>query len=437
MYLGDAERSAEGMPALEVGRPTAGLAFLGPAPCRQLGPALWPSPTLGHQHVPDNLMALRGCGGAGPLCAGAGAVALAAMALARAVAPVRRLCRSHAAGAARSGRHRMVTNTAAACASDGAEAGTASPQVRDKTLEIADAAALRRDWESSYAEILDGGFAGEGHDIYVSEEDEEDEDICELMGLDLGQSLENRIGREFSAAERSAARSAAGFDAARSTSRPHAVWLIGPSASGKSTLTPRAAQWTGMDEHGYVTVDGEFFRDAHGGYQAALESGHNNGCVWWGAYTLIRENVNKEKQLMLREAVEAGKNLAIPSTCLRKSQCVDVAAMLLERGYQVHIVGIYGEKEEIIHRGKKRAATKGKRYDPREFILALRQFAPMLRLCNGQYWMVCSTSDTPFSPTDEGKGPLSEEEIQAVCGRIFCMYSGAPEADLPVDDCPV
>lgn len=304
--------------------------------------------------------------------------------------------------------------------------------------ERAEAAAMRRAWEDSYSQILDGGYAGEGSDIYMGpEEDEEDadadmEEICELLGYDFGENLKHQIGRDFTEAERLAARRAAGYDGANSTAAPQAIWLIGPSASGKSTLAPRAAGWSGMlsDGGGYVLVDGEMFRDSHQGYQAALQEGHNMGCVWWGAYTTIRENVNKEKQAMLRDAVQASKNLVIPSTCLRRSQCVDVAAMLLESGYKVHIVGIYGEKEEIVRRGRKRAMEKGKRYDPREFVLALRQFAPMLRLCNGKYWMVCTTSDSPYDPTDEGVGPLSEGNVQDVCGRVFGVFAGAQDVSI-------
>merc|ERR1712039_872886 len=117
-----------------------------------------------------------------------------------------------------------------------------------------------------------------------------------------------------------------------------------------------------------------------------------------------------------------GKNLVIPSTCLRKSQCVDVAQMLLEAGYLVHIVGIHGEKEEIIRRGQKRAKEKGKRYDPREFFLALQQFGPMLELCNGRYRMVSTTPSTGerWEITGEGRGPLTSEQLQKVCSDVFC-----------------
>lgn len=178
-----------------------------------------------------------------------------------------------------------------------------------------------------------------------------------------------------------------------------------------------------MHDDGYVIIDGEAFRDAHSGFQEAIENGHQHGCTYWGAYVAIRENINNEKQLLLENAMKEKKNLIIPSTCLRTSQCLDVAEMLQNNGYAVHIVGVYGDKETIIKRGRKRASFSGKRYDPREFELALTRFAPMLRRCTGKWQMVCTTGDVPFLVTGQGSGPLVESEICTICGDIFKQYS--------------
>mmetsp|Transcript_92003 Transcript_92003/g.269150 ORF Transcript_92003/g.269150 Transcript_92003/m.269150 type:complete len:810 (-) Transcript_92003:91-2520(-) len=264
-----------------------------------------------------------------------------------------------------------------------------------------------------------------------------EEEICELLGYDLGETLIRQVGRPFNDEERLEAHRASGFEHAKAAEQPQALWLIGPSASGKSTIAPVAASWVGVEDNDYVLVDGEAFRDSHLGYQEALVAGKQRGCVWWGAYVGIRENVNKEKQRMLAESVEASKNLIIPSTCLRQSQCVDVVKILLSRGYLVHIVGMYGDKEEIVSRGRKRAMDRGKRYDPREFNLALQQFAPMLRLCNGRYFMVCSTrKEDSMSPRHQGDAPLQEEEVQRLCHEVLmecnaedCKVSLGSESD--------
>jgi hypothetical protein len=249
------------------------------------------------------------------------------------------------------------------------------------------------------------------------------DDICELLGWEMGESLIDMLNRPFNETERRAARCSAGCERAVSgQEQPQAIWLIGPSASGKSTLAPIAASWVGIDSGDFVMVDGEFFRDNHQGYQAALVEGEQHGCVWWGAYVGIRENVNLEKQAMLQDSIKAHQNLVIPSTCLRQSQCVDVVRKQLENGYKVHIVGIYGDKDVIVGRGRKRAKEKGKRYDPREFGFALKQFAPMLRLCNGRYFMVCTTSKDSSTPTDHGEAPLSEADIKDACVKVLDVY---------------
>lgn len=135
-------------------------------------------------------------------------------------------------------------------------------------------------------------------DDSLDEDDENLADVCELIGYDLGESLSSEISEPFSEEELQEAYEASGFYSAQRAKKKAAMWLIGPSACGKSTLAPKAATWTGMDAEGYVTIDGEAFRDAHQGYQKAIMEGHQNGCVWWGAYLGIRENINEELHLI-------------------------------------------------------------------------------------------------------------------------------------------
>lgn len=255
-----------------------------------------------------------------------------------------------------------------------------------------------------------------------------DDAICELIGYDLGESLSTEISEPFTEEELHAAYVASGYYSAKRARKKAAMWLIGPSACGKSTLAPKAAQWTGMDGEGYVTIDGEVFRDAHHGYQNAIIEGQQHGCVWWNAYLGIRENINEEKQLLLERARNDGKHLMIPSTCLRRAQCVDVAEDLMHAGYEIHIVGVFGNKATIVERGRKRAMNAGKRYDPREFELALQMFAPMLRLCTGTWRMVCTTDDASSQKDIHGEAPLEEADIERICKDVFSMYEEADVA---------
>jgi len=251
-------------------------------------------------------------------------------------------------------------------------------------------------------------------------------DICELIGFDMGETLDRELGKPFDDDELKEAYENSGFFSAKSAEKPAAMWLIGPSACGKSTLAPQAAKWVGMDTDGYVTVDGEAFRDAHSGYKKAIQKGRQNGCVWWGAYLGIRENINEEKQMLLESGMQERKNLLIPSTCLRRSQCVDVTETLKKAGYDIHIIGVFGDKDTIVERGRKRAKFQGKRYDPREFELALMMFAPMLRLCNGMWRMVCTTGQKDLNELQVfsgGKGPLVETDIEEICTNVFQIYA--------------
>lgn len=257
--------------------------------------------------------------------------------------------------------------------------------------------------------------------------DQPGQEVCELMGFGMEEDLHAALSRAFTDDEIREAHEASGLFKAKPCERPAAMWLIGPSATGKSTVAPYMAEWVGMSQAGYVLVDGETFRDSHAGYQEALASGQQHGCVWWSAYIEIRENINLEKQRLLDEAKRQRKNLMIPSTCLRKSQCIDVVKDLVDHGYVIHIVGVYGNMQTIIQRGTKRALQKGKRYDPREFQTTLTMVAPMLRQCTGKWRMVCTTDGSgPFSITAEGESPPKEEQIKEVCGILsnqFCQSS--------------
>lgn len=247
-------------------------------------------------------------------------------------------------------------------------------------------------------------------------------EICELMGFDMGECLDREIGMPFNNEERHAAYESCGYFSAKPSQRPSAIWLIGPSACGKSTLAPQMAESFGLTQDGYVMVDGESFRDSHQGFLHAIKEGKNKGCVWWGAYVGIRENINNEKQDLLVKAMREQKNLIIPSTCLRRSQSVDVAKVLQQNGYLIHIVGVYGDKEKIVKRGRLRAQQKGKRYNPREFDFALTMFAPMLRLCTGKYSMVCTTGKERFTISESGEGPLQEHQVRQICESVFESY---------------
>ena len=118
----------------------------------------------------------------------------------------------------------------------------------------------------------------------------------------------------------------------------------------------------------------------------------------------------------------------IPSTCLRRAQCVDVAEDLMHAGYEIHIVGVFGNKATIVERGRKRAMNAGKRYDPREFELALQMFAPMIRLCTGTWRMVCTTDDASSQKDIHGEAPLEEADIERICKDVFSMYEEADVA---------
>lgn len=189
---------------------------------------------------------------------------------------------------------------------------------------------------------------------------------CEEIGHKLSPFLMSALYRPFRAAEVDAARWEAGLGQATRQQQPVAVWLVGPSAAGKSYLTHDVAKGFGIaflptDEPNAVLLDGSSFRNWHSGYQAVIQEGRRLHCVWRAAYPAMRSRLRHEKSRLLRRATRDRLNVLIPHTCDYLSECAPLLYFLHRRGYTNHVVMVLGDREIIRKRGLRRARTTGKK----------------------------------------------------------------------------
>jgi len=201
----------------------------------------------------------------------------------------------------------------------------------------------------------------------------------------------------FSAEERFAAWSAAGKDDATGVhEHPVALWIIGPSAVGKSTVAEEVGPDFGVmpkrvppadPNNGCaldaVLVDGEFFRRVHSEYQAWAKSKD-----WYEAYPTLKPVINNEKAEMLKASALERKHVVIPQTCLNLASCLNTQAELRRLGYTNHVLAVTAPREEVARRGRAREAEEGKRYAPSEYDHSIAAFGPMIAACNGRYTIV-------------------------------------------------
>lgn len=225
---------------------------------------------------------------------------------------------------------------------------------------------------------------------------------CEDLGHTLPESLQEGLTRRFQLGEINKARQSSGLHGAQSHPQhwlirggvgPQAVWLVGPSGTGKSSLVEQVAR-----EHGIgpirptmtstnakfnidaVVVDGDFFRKSHRGYQAVVKDGFVKNCTWRTAYNALRGKLQKQKAALLHAAVHRRLNVVIPSTCLRLAKCKRDLLRLQQAGYENHMILVLGEPRLIIQRGLQRAQATGKRYEPQEWDKSLTNSLRMVAL---------------------------------------------------------
>lgn len=264
--------------------------------------------------------------------------------------------------------------------------------------------------------------------------------------------------------ERRAAWALAGFDVASSGhARPIALWIIGPSAVGKSTLAfdvaadfgiPACALSAQGDGAGGasgstarapdgVLVDGESFREAWGAYQEWAKSPD-----WVRAYPSLKQAINRAKTQMLREAARQRKHLIMPHTCMDLGDCISTIGELTDAGYMNHVLAVAAPRNEVADRGKSREEKVHKRYAPGEFEHSIAAFGPMIAAANGRYEVVflrLPEADCEGSPSGScrGAGAAGEENgrpsstgeprVRQLLRELLVSGACGSEPDLPTE----
>ncbi|CAK9082621.1 unnamed protein product [Durusdinium trenchii] len=205
------------------------------------------------------------------------------------------------------------------------------------------------------------------------------------------------LPRELTLEERQVAWFAANFDdASGDQAVPIALWILGPSSVGKSTISVdtaprfdipcRTADNPGGDQRrrlDAVIIDGEFMRDAHGVWKEWIETDD-----WRSAYPALKAIINHEKEELCHEAVRQRKHLVIPQTALKLPKALAEMEMLIKSGYTNHVLAVVAPLAECQQRGWKRELTTGKRYQADEFQQSISAIPPLIASSNGRYAVV-------------------------------------------------
>lgn len=187
------------------------------------------------------------------------------------------------------------------------------------------------------------------------------------------------------------------FDADGRQEQPIALWILGPSSVGKSTIFAQAASHFGIPLKGdtpieleddrrklnAVMVDGEFMRDSSSVWKEWTKTPH-----WRSAYPAFKSTINEEKDIMCAEAVRQRKHLVIPHTAVNVHKALREMSKLSTGGYINHVLAVLAPLEDCERRGRVRERSTGKRYEPAEYSLSVDAIWPLIASCNGRFAIV-------------------------------------------------
>ena len=158
--------------------------------------------------------------------------------------------------------------------------------------------------------------------------------------------------------------------------RPIALWVLGPSAVGKSFITAAKAAALFQSTYNAVVVDGAEFREVHAGWKAVAVHGLENGLLHADAWKLFKavgtESGGKGisgqlKQELLQAAMRDRNNLIIPDCANDLPKLQKTMRQLIDAGYEQHAVCLWAPLSETEKRGQPRSVTEGKLWSGKDY----------------------------------------------------------------------
>eukprot|EP00941_MAST-03F_sp_MAST-3F-sp1_P003032 g3032.t1 len=168
---------------------------------------------------------------------------------------------------------------------------------------------------------------------------------------------------------------------------PKAIFVLGPSASGKTFSTKVALakieednKWIAFDKKegtctiGFITIDGGLVRELSTIWSEMRQLAWSNGNAGFSDLfdTYFQKPIAKFKEKIYRKLLEERANIVIPDTCVsdafhigsKPSKRVRRMIDLRDMGYEVALFAVYCSRDTCEHNGKSREKSEGKLYSP-------------------------------------------------------------------------
>jgi len=208
----------------------------------------------------------------------------------------------------------------------------------------------------------------------------------EVVTGQIPDAMLERLARDFSEEEVEQIYARCGRTMAPKLSppeRPAVLFVLGPSAVGKSYITDASASQLFGNAHNAVILDGEFFREWHAGWCEVVLHGMKQHILHQDAWSIFKDvkvprrtpDGNEDatgkqvgistalKQRILIGAVRDRQNLIVPSCANQPERLEQEMATLQQAGYDMHAVCLWAPRSETRQRGEPRSVREGKRWD--------------------------------------------------------------------------
>jgi len=173
-------------------------------------------------------------------------------------------------------------------------------------------------------------------------------------------------------------------------SSPRCLWVCGPPAVGKSTITAIKCQELFGSESNAVVVDGAILRECHGGWKEVAANGFRRQprpLIHRDAWDKLKKSkmLDSKKKQILKEAVEQRQNLCIPEAMTNLEKVLTNVKMLDDAGYEQHVVCLWAPRHVVRCRGEARQVLEGKTFTMREYVSSVKSCCELAEHFARQY----------------------------------------------------
>jgi len=159
------------------------------------------------------------------------------------------------------------------------------------------------------------------------------------------------------------------YVAQQNNSKPIALWIFGPPAVGKTTITNEKARDLFGQADNAVTIDGDIFRAVHKGFLMVALHGLRNNWIHKEAWEILKKtgHMDRIKEGIVDHAVQHRQNLKIPEAAANTKRIQGMLERLEAAGYGMHAIFLWAPKSVTEGRGRPRSVKAGKVFSSKHY----------------------------------------------------------------------